>query len=462
MALAVTVLYLFMPYHWMRGEGHLFLGMFWIVPLQLLVLWWIDSAEPPLFKPGGGYALAPRSGRTIAAVAISLAAGACGIYYMFFGCFFLVLVGARAALRDRTWRPIVVVAVLVALSGGVFLAQMAPTFVYQHRHGPNPTAAARTSFESEIYGLRITQMLLPVDSHRIAALAAKRAFYRINSPGGDTEANTAALGVVGSVGFILAVMALLLGWPRDLGSAGDDEPGLSRKPGVRWPAILVVGAVLLGTVAGFGAVFAGAVSPQIRAYNRISIYVALFALMIVGILADRLLRKRSTAAGKAIVLAVTAAVVVLGVLDLTAPNMVETVRVSAASYTADAAFGRQIQSSLAPGSMVFQLPYMTYPGSPPVNALQDYEELRGYLHTDGLRWSYGAMKGRPEASWEEQTAALPPAAMVARLRASGFSALWVELTGYADGGKEVTQQFDGLLGDPILVKPGGTVAIWRL
>ena len=26
----------------------------------------------------------------------------------------------------------------------------------------------------------------------------------------------------------------------------------------------------------------------------------------------------------------------------------------------------------------------------------DYDQVRPYLHSDDLRWSYGAMKGRPE------------------------------------------------------------------
>ena len=256
--------------------------------------------------------------------------------------------------------------------------------------------------------------------------------------------------------------ALLLGWPRDTGSGADGGLERSRTPNIRWLATLLLGAFLLATVAGFGAVFAGAVSSQFRAYNRISVYVALFAFIILGVLADRLLRSRSTTVGKAVVLAAIAAVVVLGVLDETPPNMAATAQASAVTYAADAEFGRQIQSALAPGSMVFQLPYLPYPGSPPINGLQDYEELRGYLHTKGLRWSYGAMKGRPEAKWEASTSAMPPAAMLARLRAAGFSALWIQLNGYADGGAAVTKHFDDLLGAPFLVDPNGTVAIWRL
>jgi phosphoglycerol transferase len=41
---AVAVLYALLPYHWMRGDGHLFLASYWIVPPVLLVAMWMDSA----------------------------------------------------------------------------------------------------------------------------------------------------------------------------------------------------------------------------------------------------------------------------------------------------------------------------------------------------------------------------------------------------------------------------------
>ncbi len=299
--LAVTVLFVLTPYHWLRGEGHLFLGMFWILPLQLLVLWWLDSDEPPLLKAqAGGSAFNLKTGRSLAALAIAALSGALGIYYMFFGCFFLVFVGVRAAVRRRMWRPVLAAGVLVLVSAAVFMVQMAPSLLYQAQHGKNVEAVPRTPYEAEAYGLRITQMVLPIDGHRIAALAEKRANYRLNSPGGDTEANLAALGIVGSAGFLLALSAFLFGWPRDRRSSGKDDleapadpdrEAAVRRPGattsLRWLGFLTVAAVLLGTVAGFGAVFAGLISPQIRAYNRISVYVALFALLTLGLLADR-------------------------------------------------------------------------------------------------------------------------------------------------------------------------------
>ena len=54
-SLGAVVLFALLPYRCMRGESsHLFLAMYWIVPLVLLVLVWLDSSGPPLVKPCGG------------------------------------------------------------------------------------------------------------------------------------------------------------------------------------------------------------------------------------------------------------------------------------------------------------------------------------------------------------------------------------------------------------------------
>lgn len=462
-SLAVATLFALVPYHWMRGENHLFLSMYWIIPLLMLVLVWLDSSNPPLVKLGteGRLPFNLRSSRTIAALAICAAAGACGVYYLFFGCFFLVVVGVRAAIRDRDYRPVLAAAMLVFISGVVFAVQMAPSAVYSARHGKNPEAAVRNPYESETYGLRITQMLLPIDNHRVAALAAKRARYESTSPGGNTEANLAALGVIGSLGLLASISALLLGWPRDRRRRGR-PPEDAEPPGLGWLGMLTVSAVLLGTVAGFGAVFAGAVSPQIRAYNRISVFIALFVLATLGILADRFLQFRSGTKWRTAALVVIAGVVVLGVLDQTPSELASGPRFSQAEYSRDAAFGLQVQKAVPAGASIFQLPYWPFPETPPLYGMQDYDPFMGYVHTSGLRWSYGAIKGRPDAAWQQATAALPPVAMIERLRGAGFSALWVQLNGYADGGTAIKRSLDKLLGVPVAMREDGVVAIWRL
>ena len=94
--------------------------------------------------------------------------------------------------------------------------------------------------------------------------------------------------------------------------------------------------------------------------------------------------------------------------------------------------------------------------------MSDYAPLRGYLHTTGLHWSYGAVKGRPDATWQQATAALPAPAMIQQLRAAGFKAIWVQLNGYEDAGSAIHAALDGLLGPPAVVSEDGVLAVWRL
>jgi hypothetical protein len=56
--------------------------MYWIIPLLLLVLVWLDSSDPPLVKhvAGGWFPFALRNRRSIAALVICAAAGASGVY----------------------------------------------------------------------------------------------------------------------------------------------------------------------------------------------------------------------------------------------------------------------------------------------------------------------------------------------------------------------------------------------
>jgi phosphoglycerol transferase len=277
----------------------------------------------------------------------------------------------------------------------------------------------------------------------------------------------AALGIVGSLGFFVSISALLLGWPRSRQRRKDPHE-TDGSESLRLLGILSLGAILLGTVSGFGAVFAAAISSQIRAYDRISVFIALFALAALGVLADRFIRLRQGAAWRVTGPLVVALVMLLGVLDQTPASLDDGFRYDTgvgymdATYAADATFGGRVQAELPLGASVYQLPYMAYPESAPLFKMTDYDPFRGYVHTTGLRWSYGAIKGRPDAAWQQSTAALPALAMIQQLRLKGFAAVWVQLNGYEDGGTAILLELSGLLGPPALVNADGVVAVWRL
>jgi phosphoglycerol transferase len=283
-------------------------------------------------------------------------------------------------------------------------------------------------------------MLLPTQSHRIRGLAKLRDSYD-TSMAIATENSYATLGLVGSLGFLFLVARLLY------------RPATSNRLDLFSAlAILNVFAVLLGEVGGFGSLFALLVSPQIRAYNRISMYIAFFALFAVALLWDNLLRSWSgTTWQRALAYGGFCAVVVLGVLDQTSKLFVPAHAALQREFHADAAFVQQIEDCVPRGAMIYQLPYMPFPESGQREGLFDYEQCKPYLHSKALRWSYGAIKGRDGDLALRAIANRSVEEMVDAATLAGFSGICIDRLGYPDLGVELEARLSSLLEGPPLV-----------
>ena len=108
---------------------------------------------------------------------------------------------------------------------------------------------------------------------------------------------------------------------------------------------------------------------------------------------------------------------------------------------ADKDFATTLESGLPKGSMVFQMPVMPFPESPPIVSMADYEHFRPYLHTSSLKYSYGTTKGRGDNAWQDNVAGLPPEELAAQLETAGFRAVIVNRKGYEDRGRGLIQGF---------------------
>ena len=80
-AVVGSVLFAFLPYHFQRGELHLFLAGIYVIPLScLLVLRMCVGAPPFLRQDDGGEAYDFRSRRTLGYVIVALFTASVGIY----------------------------------------------------------------------------------------------------------------------------------------------------------------------------------------------------------------------------------------------------------------------------------------------------------------------------------------------------------------------------------------------
>jgi len=463
-ALLGSLLYAFLPYHLFRGTVHLFLSCYFLVPLMVLVMLWVCQGEEILFRRDKKSKGVWRNGKTLGSVLICALVACGGIYYAFFACGFLLLAGIVAAVRQQRIYPLVTACSLTGILVGVGVANISPTLWYANQHGKNQVAGVRSLGESEIYGLKLTQLVLPVGGHRLDVLAQLNDEYNNNPLTRGNENQVASLGLVGSFGFLLLLARSLFRRP----TGGVEPRGVAIEDGL---AALNLFAVLLATVGGIGSLLDLAGFHNIRAYNRICVYIAFFSLFAVVLLLEKA-RRRFVVSAKArwfFGLAL-AALGVFGLLDQCcgiaslqpAYSWLNGKR-TIAQFRSDAAFVQALEAHLPHGTMIFQLPYVAFPESPgPTPDMPDCDHFRPYLHSTTLRWSYGAMKGRKTDAWQKWLAEQPLDKMVPALVDAGFGGIYLNRKGFADHGAALERGLARLLYSTPMVSADKTLVFFDL
>jgi phosphoglycerol transferase len=191
-AIAGGVLFALLPYHLFRRR-HLLLASYFAVPIGVYLACVAANALP---RNDGSRARAWILG------GLAIVVGSTGIYYAFFSTFLVAVGGVIAMLIARRIAAGRVALCLVLAIAVTVLVNAAPNIAFRLANGPNPEAVFRDPSESEIYGLRITQMILPHPDHRIRSAGDLAGRYAASAPSVN-ENQFAALGLIGSVGLVL-------------------------------------------------------------------------------------------------------------------------------------------------------------------------------------------------------------------------------------------------------------------
>jgi phosphoglycerol transferase len=456
-----SLLYTFLPYHLLRNEHHLVLAGYYIVPLMIMVILWIASGR--LLSSGASdkkrvARLNLRNKRFLASVVICLfiASGGLG-YYAFFAGFFLLIAGIASASYWKSIRHLIVALALIAVVFFGLLVNLLPNMIYLWRQSET-RVVIRESGEAELYGLKISQLLLPIDRHRLAPLSTLKDKYNQTAPLVNENGN-ASLGIVGSIGFLTLLGWLLFWKPRMREKADDDTAAL-----LSHLSILNISGVLLATIGGFASLFALLISPQLRSYNRISVYLAFFSLFAVVLILEGVWRRRAASRrARTLFVAILAVVLLLGVLDQTGKGIFVPQYAAISSENAsDADFIRRIEATVPSNSMIFQLPYVPFPENPAVNRMSDYEHFRPYLHSQKLRWSYGTIRDLANDRWQRSTSSLPADQFLEAIALAGFGGIYIDRGGYTDLGADIEAKLRGLLGSEPLVSTNGRMLFFDL
>lgn len=445
-SVAAGVLYACLPFHFLLGESHLFLSNYWVVPLACVLVVRQFGPSPLLDVPRGAIRsrrLRPlRRPPALAAMGVALLAGTTGLYYAAFTAVLLVAAGIARAAAERRSGPLVASTLLAGIVLAAVAASLLPSLLHIAEHGRNAEVANRTFGETEYYGLRILNLVAPVDGHRIDALGEVRARSAASPVAGEGSETLGLVGAAGFVGLLVVAITRLAGRRREEeGDGGDADADVV---GPLSAATLV--CVLVGTVSGFSAVVAALGFTSLRGWNRISVFIAFFSLAAAAWAGDRLwsrLRGRWLRPAHVVVAGLVATA---GIWDATTPRMAPDHHALAAEWDADRRFVGRVEALLGRGATVFQLPYAPFPEIAPIVDMADYEHLRGYIHSKTLRWSYGAMKGRPESAWQATVARVEPSPLLRTLALVGTDGLWIDRLAYRDRAHDLVARIQAVVG----------------
>ncbi len=440
-AIVGSLLFTFTPYHFLRGEGHLMLAAYYMLPLMIMVILWF-YVPPPWPLPPEGRLKSIMKPSSLGALIICLLISSTFVYYPFFSCFFLLVAGLTSSWRWGEKERLGVALLLIFVICAGILINLGPTLLYHHLNGPNPEISMRNPGESELFGLKIIQLLLPIQDHRIPQLADIAELYTKASL--VNENSFAALGIIAGAGFIILIFGSIF-W---CAGGGDDHVRM------RGLSTLNLSAVLLATIGGFGTIFAALVTAQIRSYNRISIFIAFFSILALLMALEVVFDKLSSFRGKSPQYALLLLILMIGILDQSSPAFVPPSSIEE-EFLTDEEFIGSVEELMPGGAMIFQLPYVPFPEHPSVMRMTDYEHFKAYLHSHSLRWSYGAIKGRDSDAWQRSVAKENLTNMVEAIYMAGFQGIYVDGYGYQDGGLAIAEELLDILGVQPLVSPEG-------
>ncbi len=239
------------------------------------------------------------------------------------------------------------------------------------RQGPNAEVGRRSPAEAELYGMKIAQLLLPTDGHRVGALRRFKERYNTSAPFSDGENSTTSLGLVGGIGFLVLLGALFVG-RRNSRASGDWFSSVAK---LNLAASSARHCWRIGLAICLSGLPPDPFLLACRASSSGSFRCSRWWRCSIG-------SNSGFPARAAFALALRAGGRLVRPGDAAGRAAYADIRTA---FDSDRDFVRTDRSrAFRRGSMVFQLPYVQFPEGPPVQNLDTNDPLRPYLHSRTL------------------------------------------------------------------------------
>lgn len=381
LAVPFAVSYAILPWHTDRAV-QLFLASYWVVPLGMTLVYLVATGRWDALLASSG--VRRRRWLVTGGVVAAIAVGLGGVYYSLMLAFLVVLAlvlrGRRTWLGPSQW-------LVGPLAGSILTALVLAQLAYSSATSPQDVGGGAERFpsEAERYGGRLATLLLPWEG--TPGLGRVRRSYDEGSRLVDNPfTNHSLIAVAGT--WLLLVLLLRM--------------ALLRRPvpaALAWLAGINLLLVLAFVTTGLGTLVAQ-VLPELRGWDRFSVFVALFGTAATALGAQWLVERAPPARAQValgLVVALSSAVVLVDQaksrIDL-APDSLNAQVLS--SRAATARLSKALGSTDCP---VAQYPAVPYPEAGRLGTVPDYDELLTYVAGSDHPSSYGGVRGSLAGDW---------------------------------------------------------------
>jgi len=414
----------FSPYVQMRLFQHQDLVAVECIPIVFMICFWL--IEDDGFANLGKKYL--KNKRNILLILFGFMIANNGIvYYPFFSCFIMLITGLVVAFRDKTVKKII--PSLVSIFNVIFWLGIgfipAIRGVLDGRTDVATNGATRDANRAVFYGLDIKSLLLSPHGYGIKNLKENYS-YLLQS---EYEQYYSYFGIVGILGLILLLIYVI---------KKNDSRDITENR-ISLLAVIVVFLIILATSGSVGSIVAIFI-PFISSYNRVSIFMLFACVLAVLLFANKMLTNENEKKNR--YLAMSGVILLFFVFGLCEQS--HTYRYinddllidNTERLEQDKCFFGALEEMAGEGAMVYMLPYMKSFENKGVGTINDYEMYRGYMHTETIKWNYGAVVGGANDVWNKNTSELSAEQMVNELKEKGFAGIYINVAGYEDDSVE--------------------------
>lgn len=399
------LIYALLPFAILRHITHLNLVYFSVPVLTTLAL---NIARPALIDPS------KRQGFLLMAMVFCALQGFDYVYYSFFAvCLFGFAFLVSEDPKATRWLTLSAIAVV---AGSTFL-NLLPSLLSWKASGIPPDMGYKNLMEAEAYAAKLRKMIVPAVGNPIPLLDlwADRDIHAY-FPFDDTESRTARLGPLCSLG-LMGLIALKMGLWR------------TTNPSLKTHAHLTLFVFLMITVGGLGALINLLTVPDIRCYNRFSVFLAFLTLSASFVWFHSL----KPAHWKN---ALCVIIVGLSLFDQTLEieQLLKKRERTLYIHNVNQAAVRELESEIPDSAKVFMLPATGFPIDRGTGEMPIYGHAIPHLYSKKIAWSWPSFSYQHK-TWQDQALGLEGRDQLEYLVFSHFDYIWINRLAFSDQGE---------------------------